>query len=296
MKKLLIASLILSIGLVAGAGKALALPVTISLDAIYDWGTSYALAGSTWTAATSNPYFPAGAGQPQGFTDGVQKAADGLEDSYGIFRVNTMKVGTTKIFDRATSAFELTGMFYGFDDIYLNGTMSNATIFSVGGSVDLYQDYAKNYSDTSPFGPQSTGTGGGRYDINAGQGDGFLLATDGTNVLNLTPRLLTDGNTGIQYTLRSVFDFNSTSGSGSMVLDVAGGSWGPFWDTDTLPEPNGDADMLLDYTSVNTGPNGWLIEAGGTARGNIVPEPASMAIFGIGLLGVGARFRKKRLA
>ncbi len=282
MKKILL-GMIICMALIISAGNAFAVPVTLSLDGLWDWGTNYSFDGTNWTAVTANPYFGT---TGQSFVNGVAKTPDGNEDSFGIMRVNSIIGGGSTIFDRSTAAYELTVFYYGFDDVYLDGTLSSATIFSQGGRIVVYRDYSKNYDPANPLNP-----GTGRYNITPGVGDGFTTITDGELVLDLSARLVVDPGTGVNYTMNNTFNFVSQGGGGQILLDVVGGSWAQDWDTNTQDY---GTDMKLTFTSfANSGYNGWVVNGVASGPGNVVPEPASMVMMGLGMLGLGFVRRKR---
>ena len=58
-----------------------------------------------------------------------------------------------------TASYEITTMFHGFDDIYVEanafsiGGINYTRILSEGGRVMVYGDYSQNYDPTNPLGP-----------------------------------------------------------------------------------------------------------------------------------------------
>ena len=263
---------------------AMAFDVNFSLDGLWDWGTVYTGGTPTFSAVNSNPYSGT---TSQNLTNGTPALPDVTEDSYGILRVNQINAGPTLLFDRTSSPYELTAFFYGFDDTYINGTTTFSRLLSDGGHAALYQDFAKNYNPLTVPGPQSTAFGGGR---SAGDSTQFLTVTDGTMVLDLTPRAILDPS-GAVYTLENFFSFTSLSGSGSVLFDVTGGDWASQFDTNTQ---DFGTDIKLNFSSFpNTNGNAaWVVQGTGNARANVIPEPASMILMGIGLAGA-ARLRRR---
>lgn len=125
-------------------------------------------------------------------------------------------------------------------------------------TIDIFVDHNPNYAATS---------------ASSSEGNLWLsLVADG----NLTG-LGTDLGTG------------SDTGTGSALLNVTGGlAAGNF---DTNGELNG-TDMVLSSSFQPGGPNG-LLKGGFELTGNSIPEPASIALLGLGMLGFAASRKRK---
>lgn len=298
MKKILAVLLLLFLGLFIAPGNSSAVPVSMSLDGLWDWGTLYNFNGAVWTPNNPlpnvNPYYGT---TSQNIPNGVVVAPDGTEDSYGPFRVNTIypTAGGPTIYDRATAPYELTGLFFGFDDIYIGGTLAFARILQEGGHAALYADFAKNYDATNPLGPGPVPQGGRWNQSGGAVGDGFLTATDGVLMLDLTPVMRVDADTGATYTLENFFSFVASAGAGNVLFDVTGGLWAPYFDTNTLEL---GSDIRLDFASFPAyGHPQWTVQGVGNVQADLIPEPGTILLMGVGLIGIGIaghrRFRRK---
>lgn len=292
MKKVAVVMMILC-GLVLYHSPAYAANVAFDFDGLYDWGTSYSYNGGTdtWEAGTAaNPSNPFDGSVSQDLANGVITAPDGKEDSFGIARINTIinLDSSTTMFDRATAPYELTVLFYGFDDTYLNGTAGFSTLLSRGGRALVYRDFAKDYN---PATPPNAGT-----DRTAA--DQMNTITEGTLLLDLKGHQLTDP-VGGDFTLENNFNFTTYRGTGSVYFDVVGGAWQSLYDTNAL---NDGADINFAFSafpSVINQPGildsrNWLVKGTGEGQAFLIPEPMSMFMVTMGVFGVALTQRKRK--
>lgn len=280
--------LILGFMFMVGVGTAQAVPVTINVDELYDWGRLYSYNGTTGYNTTNlnpqpegGPDTPIGTFVPQN-TPG-QAAAHTSEDTWGVGTVASIKTfpANDVLFERDASQ-ELTLMFYGFDDDFLSApTISGVTnILSVGGRIQVYLDSTPDF-DGSLGTAGRTGT------------SSYTGATEGTLVLDLIPVAIN----GFGHTLSSNFDFQTSTGSGALYLATSGaGTWDSIYDTNTQLF---GSDFSFTFTvRDNTNPNigDWVVrgDAGGEGNANVIPEPASMFLFGSGLFGMLGALKRKR--
>lgn len=297
MKKVILTVMVLC-GLSFGVNSAYAFDVAFDFDGLWDWGTSYQYNAvtDTWEAGTgANQSNPFDGSISQDLANGVPVSGDGTEDSYGIARVNTIQNldNSTTIFDRATAPYELTVFFYGFDDNYINGNLaSTVDLRSEDGRALVYRDTAKNFNPANP--PEAGASATGRTAV-----DKMYKVTDGVLALDLSPHAFTDAiNT---FTLENDFNFSTYRGSGSVYFDVVGGDWAGMFDSNTLLD---GTDINFTFTSfpVKIGQPGilstkdWLVQGSGFGQANVVPEPTSMLLFGVGMLGLATLRKRKKAA
>jgi len=278
MKKVLLIAVLF---LVIGVASAHADPVTLNVDELYDWGRLYSYAGGVYTPTNVNPA-PWGTNPAGGYTitENTLGNADGAEDTWGIGSVASIKTlpANDPIFLRSGSQ-ELTFMFYGFDDDALSNPnfVGDTTILSKLGHIAVYLDTTPDFDGT-------VGTGG-RTGLAS-----YTGATEGLLVLDLAPVDLT----GSGHTLSSNFDFLTSSGAGSMYLSTTGlGAWDYLYDTNTQLFGSDFSFTFTVRDNVTPTVGDWVVRGDAGGEGNVIPEPASMILMGIGLAGVARRLRRK---
>lgn len=285
MKKLLL--LVATLLMVLGLSNAYAVPVTLNIDELYDWGRLYSYSGGVggiYTPINPNPA-PWGTNPALGYTITADTFpnADGAEDTWGIGSVASIKTipANNPVFLRS-GAQELTFMFYGFDD----DRLTSPDIFTGDTGILSTLGHIAVYLDTTPDFDGTLGTGG-RIGTGAYSG-----ATDGLLALDLVPVWLTP----FGHTLSSNFDFLTNSGSGAMYLATTGyGAWDSLYDTNTQLY---GSDFSMTFTvRGNTDPTvgDWVVRGDAGGESNVIPEPTSMLLFGVGMVGLGA-IRRKRAA
>jgi hypothetical protein len=229
------------------------------------------------------------------------------EDSWGILKITNVQAydpsGILRdVYNSAISSVELTAMFYGVQDFYVNQVSAGSglagggqVIDGTGLRVDIYSDPSKDFNQTA--GPAGR-TGASSYPT----------ATNGTLELSLlsTPGFINaNGTFGGAAT---EFESN-TANVGYAALNVVGGASAAQFNTNTigfggtsgagfLPGLGGQTstDVWFAFTS-SPGTSGWDITSNDPMLANVatppsVPEAGSTLLLlglGLALLGVGHR-------
>lgn len=238
-----------------------------------------------------------------------------LEDSWGILRINTIyaadeygpnsgPVGSPLWYD-GKDGEQITGIFYGITDAIVDLTnYPNTQIWGVGGLVDFYLDSGTIWDPTLGS--------GGRTAVNQ-----YTTVTDGATFFSgmFAPGALMGDldSTNDYITFANAFNFAQNKGVGSFFVniiategdyslifnsnamlvnnDLYAAGYNPGFDDAGNPVPN--VDFIAQFNSNPTRVSDWLVTDFDPARGGAVPEPSTLILLGMGLLGIGVarRFR-----
>lgn len=253
-----------------------------------------------------------------GMLDGVSKTLTSgqSEFNWGVFNVSTIQLGGvatphqdisggTPYFADTLSGGQVHGIFYGFQ------LGSDATKLT-GGYIDLYwtDNSASNITNADMNGAYAPTNRTGFNTTSSKFTDGVLLAR-----LGYQPGIIT-GDNGT--TVKSTVDPLNLTGSGqadgfASVMDVNGdgkidgadGSWASVLDSNWFfTDPTGTGAIQtrdLRFSTFYNGLDTWSNPASGIqglrsndpARAFVVPEPGSVALVGLSLLGLGIARRRR---
>ncbi len=227
--------------------------------------------------------YDAGTIWPSSFSNG----SDGNTDSFALLTIQSISDQSSNVIWSQTAAEAIEGIAYGIDDddvLVVPGSPTFYGINSVGGKVDLYIGTRDLLLGALPPSMPYAGLG---------------APADSWNATNGTPFLSLDFVSGIDLdntTYQSSFTINSAgaiAGSGQGYMKVVGGTYASLFDSNAYDSfyPGADFYFFNGYDNRQQS-FGFLVRSDGTAEGNVIPEPASMILMGIGLAGA-ARLRRR---
>jgi hypothetical protein len=223
--------------------------------------------------------------------------SDDIEDNWGVYKVTSIEdLEANTLWYPGKSGEYLTGMFYNMDIIGIVPlgpltTRVNMGNTAITGTMDLYLDDfdLPGYTAATPaLGPglrSGLATYPGFTDSNVFGGPALSM----TFVPGIFPGV----------TMTNIIDaagpIGTGVGDGYAAIVPGSGPLAFLFDSNTFLGGTADVGLKIDYDF--PGDFGWTINSDDPISGNIVPEPASMLLFGMGLFGIaGLRLRRRKVA
>lgn len=230
------------------------------------------------------------------FPAGTYGNAGPAENAWGIFKITSIvDLYDNQLWFDGKDGEELTGMYYDIRDDYWAPTGTGVNVQAVKGHIDVYLDNTPDY--TPAGGPGARGVGLNNYPT----------VTDGSLFLGL------DLVPGIKFGNGNLLDDHITydnilsstntpfTGDGAFYGDVTGGAYGYLFDSnaytlvdDSLVQHN--ADVFGQFDATAPGAFGWLVNSQDPIGARMLPEPSTMLLFGMGIVGLATRIRRKKVA
>ena len=201
-------------------------------------------------------------------SDGVNSVGDGYR---GLIRLTSIDTpGGAPLWSQSGNGQEITGTIEGL-------LISSITTLAVGYNVQFTGGVIKLYLDSTPeYANPATGLAPANF-VDSDTGNTFLELTFNTGIRPDSPTTTQDSVvSGLT---------NPLSGTGTFYADVTGGDFASMFNSDAFSTAFGKRDIHARSDIEGPGNFGFTLNSDDPAAAQVVPEPGTMALVGIGLLG-----------
>lgn len=231
---------------------------------------------------------------------------NGTEDSWGIFQVTAvLDAVNNTLWTQGTGGEYIVGKFGGLTDVASTVTTSKQYTWSTGGSFEMFltgnSTLISGLIAGAPAASTRTAVTGssflsgvfsGTADANVG---GCLGSDPVADLFGCPPGQLWQTNTASNEFGASTKTLNSIG-----YMDFTAGGYLAMFEPLTIPDAAGDlqdANFFFNWDKTNTTVGtGWTVPYQGDVYTGVIPEPGSMALAGLSLMGLAALRRRKQQA